>query len=121
MAHIYSAEASNTPVYLGPGSNDDDAARFFAPLPPGGHFQDRFPQKSGSVLYSAATQVYAIRTSVRLKHAHTHTQKHLNDNTTKKQNKIAQASAWNSSAPTMFPRALALALVRRSVSSGHIR
>ena len=72
MGHIDSAEASDTPVYLEPGSNDDDAARFFAPLPPGGHFQDRFPQKSCSVLYAAAMQVYAIRTGVRLKHAHTH-------------------------------------------------
>ena len=45
----------------------DFHARYFAPLPPGGHFQDRFPKGSiGSVLYHAALGVYAIRSGVRL-------------------------------------------------------
>jgi len=37
---------------------DLDMRHFFAPLPSGGHFQDRFPNKTGALLYASATEVY---------------------------------------------------------------
>ena len=73
MAAVDSHAASSSPMASSPAAidglvpgTDEHYRQFFAPLPAGGCFADRFDGKQGMMLYSAAMAVYSQRTGTNI-------------------------------------------------------